>query len=287
MLQNFDIYFPVQLWKSRAGNYWRLQPPLLGFKDEYRFSPRFGTMSPEEFDDAWVLETTLWTMNPKYYLYLNRGFACVVVRQNNIRFPFESEKVSIFRSAQYLYSSIDEFKNSFAFCVYAYPIPGTRLLYIKNSALGTNPIMTLVFCAGGECPVEPGLLFLPNDENKQVSCYDIVSNNYNLFLYVFPERPLGKFFRLTSTGVCVPSTREEDFPTFYDCMRKSVEDRVLPVNTFLGSTVPELQQVMYTYPRVSMGHVLNVWPACFCFLSAVLVLLWLANNTQWRRTQRP
>lgn len=289
MLQNFDVYFPVQLWISRDASHYRLQPPLLGFKDEYRFSPRFwddvsgasllGTEDHEKLEAYWTLHTTLWGFNGKYSPSLNRGFATVAVLNNNATFPLETEKVSVFRNGSSFYSSWEAYTNSFGFAVYSYPVPGTRLLYVHNDRT-TLRILFLVLCGKDGCPTLPDYRFLPNQDNKSVSCYDIAWDNFNLFFYVFPEKPRGPFFRLTETGLCVPSEHETDHKSMLECIHASAGMRVLPKNIFTGSPLSEMQQVMYTYPLPSTTLPMvvgGVTASVFCFLVSLVVLLLVAR----------
>ena len=292
MLQNFDIYFPVQLWISRDDNSnngspmqqkYRLQPPLLGTKDEYRFHARFWDdlsnitdAEKQRLETNWKLHTTLWGFNGKYSPSLNRGFVTVAVLNNNTAYPLETEQVSVFRNGNSFYSSWETFTNSFGFTVYSYPVPGTRLLYVHNDQ-STLRMIRLVFCDKDECPTLPEYPFLPNQDNKRVSCYDLFWNNLNLFFYVFPEKPRGQFFRLTETGFCVPSENSGDNKSMLECIQASVSMRLLPSNVFTGSSQPELQQVMYTYPVSPVSPYTTVrWmmatASIFCFLLSLILL---------------
>ena len=258
LLQNFDIYFPVQLWESRDGTRYRLEPPLLGYKDEYRWNPYFwpSTVSDDthrELEAYWKLRATVWGFNSKYSPSLNRGFVVLAVQNTMKQFPYATEKISVFRNSYAFYSSDDVYHNSFGVATYAYPLPGTRLLYIQNDSRDQRPLK-IVLCNDSnnndkeECPDVPELAFLPRHANKRISCYDIVWDNFNLFLYVFPELPRGQFFRLTPTGLCVPSEKETDHKSMLECIQHSAAMRVLPNNISTGSPLAELQQVMYSYP---------------------------------------
>ena len=284
VLQNFDVYFPVQLWVSvfQEKKKYRFVAPLLGFPHEYRFHPHFWdalSLSPSEKADMekyWTLQATIWAFHPKYYLYLNRGFATVAINNENQHFPFSTFKISVFRNASTFYSSSKAFKDSFAFVVYSYPVPGTRLLYVhNNSDLDQSTLQIVLFeNEGTSLSTEQEPNFLPRPANKNISCYDIQWDNYNFFFYVFLEKPSGQYFRLTSTALCVPSQEEKDHKSMLECIQKSVEQRVLPGNTFFGSPLTELQQVMYTYPAStsSSNHHGGVLSMTFVFLMSLLIL---------------
>lgn len=283
MEQNFNVYFPIQLWVSRDATQYRLEPPLLGFKDEYRFHPHFWDalsipdQDKEKLESYWMLKETLWGWNGKYSPSFHRGFATVAVLQKNDEYPFPTAKISIFRNGNVFYSSLDVYNNSFGFMAYTYPVPGTRLFYVQNNS-SDEKILEITYCRDEKgCPPSSNNFFLPNHANKNVSCYDIIWDNYNLFLYLFPEKPRGQYFRLTSTGLCVPSEKETDHPSMLECMKQSAGMRVLPKNIGTGSPLSELQQVMYTYP-VARGSTVGgdfVWISVFCFLMSLLLLLFL------------
>jgi len=257
MLQNFDLYFPVQLWVSRDGARYRLEPPLLGSRDEFTWHPHFwdAFSAPqhehEQLASYWSLRTTVWGFNAKYSPSLHRGFAPIAVLNNNLQFPFATEKVSVFRTSNVFYSSWEVYKNSFGFVAYVYPVPGTRLLYVQNDSSNNQRLLQMVLCGDKdteECPEGDGANFLPRHANKHVSCYDMMWDKLNLFLYVFLEKPRGLFFRRTSTGLCVPSEKDTDHKSMLACMQDSAAMRVLPNNVSTGSPLTELQEVMYSYP---------------------------------------
>ena len=293
MLQNFDVYFPVQLWVSRDGKRYRLEPPLLGSRDNFTWHPHFwDVLSPflsarqhEQLASYWSLRTTVWGFNAKY-LSLHRGFVPVAVLNNNHQYPFATEKVSVFRTSNVFYSSWEVYKNSFGFVAYVYPVPGTRLLYVQNDS-SNQRLLQMVLCGDKdteECP-EEGTQFLPRHANKRVSCYDIMWDNYNLFLYVFLEKPRGLFFRRTPTGLCVPSEKDTDHKSMLACMQDSAAMRVLPNNVSTGSPLAELQQVMYSYPVPTKGcitHTGVVSGALFGFLLS-LVVVFLVLFCAWRK----
>jgi hypothetical protein len=282
LVQNFDVYFPVQRWVSSAHGV-RFQPPLLGYKQEYRFNEVFWpSHEHERMKTVWALETVFWAINPKYYLYANRGMMTVRVRQDTA-FPFASIEADVFTDPLSVYKTLDIFENSFSFCAYSYPVRGTHLLYMHTRS-SDDALLYTEYCSEKEgCPpVASGYHFLPNKANKDVSCYDLRVSNINLFLYVFPERPRGEYFRLTTEGLCVPSSAEGDFPSFFDCMTRGVQSRMLPSNLFTGSTNPALQTVMNTFPRNDHAR-LGFGPALWLLL-IVSVLLLLVQLQRWRPT---
>lgn len=289
-VQNYDIYFPVQVWASSDGSTFRFQPPLLGFRDEYRFSPRFWDsleVTAEEavrMETTWTLTTTFWAFNPKYALYLNRGMTTMVILQNT-SFPFQSLTAYPFRSSLAVFGTMDIFLHSFGFGVYNYAVPGTSLLYLRL-VLFRLEIEKVLLCPNHECPVLPDYNFLPNRHNNDtVSSSDILTHDTNFFLFVFPSRPTGQYFRLTSQGLCVPSDRPKDFNCFYDCMRHGAESRVVPTNIYTGSTIPELQQVMYSFPtdpHVNRPYAMLWLPLTLFLLVSIVVLFALLRPVSRR-----
>lgn len=283
LVQNFDVYFPVQMWVSGHGDV-RFQPPLLGYKQEYRFHDVFwSNQEHDRMKSLWKLQKTFWAINPKYFLYANRGMMTVRVHQDTA-FPFASIEADVFTDPLSVYKNLDIFENSFSFCAYSYPVKGTRLLYMHTRS-SDDALLYTEFCSEKEgCrPVAPGYHFLPNKPNKDVSCYDLRVSNINLFLYVFPERPSGEYFRLTTEGLCVPSSVESDFPSFFDCMTRGVQGRMLPSNLFTGSTNPALQTVMNTFPHHENART-GFGPALW-LLFIVSILLLILQIQRWLSTR--
>ena len=282
LVQNFNVYFPVQMWVSGNGAV-RFQPPLLGYKQAYRFDDVFWpSHEHDRMSTLWKLHKTFWAINPKYFLYANRGMMTLRIRQDTA-FPFASIEADVFTDPLSVYKNLEIFEHSFSFCAYSYPVKGTRLLYMHTKS-SNDALLYAAFCSEKDgCPVLPGYRFLPHQTNKDVSCYDLRVSNINLFLYVFPEHPSGRYFRLTTEGLCVPSSAESDFPSFFDCMTHGVQSRVLPNNLFTGSTNPALQTVMNTFPRHENARI-GFGPALWLLL-LISVLLLVIQIQRWRATR--
>jgi hypothetical protein len=287
--QNYDIYFPIQLWTFHDGTKYRFQPPLLGYTDEYRFLPFFwddlslSSQHVAELQSQWTLRHTFWAYNPKYHLSMNRGMNTVLILQNNKEFPYASQQVKAYRDDTSIFENMETYANSFGFCVYTYPVPTTSLLYVQVQ-LFTTEIIKVVLCDGKTCPVLSRYAFLPNATNNEtVPCTEILVHDTNVFWYVFSKRPSGHYFRLTSQQLCVPSDDPRDFPSFFDCMRQGVSSRVNPSNIFTGSTIPELQQVMYTFPNsndASWMYGLVQWPLIFLGLMSLVMVYGIGQRYQ-------
>lgn len=260
--ENYDIYFPVQLWVSIHGRY-RLQPPLLGIANSYKF-PSFFWHDPSSFSQEpdpsrlfispelnlqlqkeWFLQSTFWAWNPNSGPYLNRGFFSIMISQRR-EAPFDSQFVFTTDGPLPVFSdtALSFPYQVFSFFVYSFMIRDCSLLFIQHREDSLN-----IRLCHGECPVEKDLPFLPSHEGKHISCYHLYKNDRGLFAYVFPKRPIGKFFRLTTENICIPSSDPSDYPCFFDCMTASLSPRVLSDNVYTESSNQALQTVMYTFPK--------------------------------------
>lgn len=247
--QNYDIYFPVQIWISTSGRF-RLEPPLLGTVDTYDFAPFFWhNVPPDEkrrLEKEWRLWRTFWAFNPKAVLMMNRGFNSVTIRQRQT-FPYDSMSFTTTTDPFGIFQTEMQY-SLFSFIVYTVKLPITWLLYIQTR----NDSLYLRLCHPTQgCEYENDSPFLPSFEAKKISCYDLHGDKMGFFCYVFENRPLGRYFKCTSENMCVPSQDSRDFPCFFDCMKASLTPRVLSDNIYTMSSNQALQTVMYTFPKVS------------------------------------
>lgn len=271
ILQNFDFYFPIRLWRS-SESYWRFEAPLLGDAHEYRFptyfwDPWMSTDDPdyEKMKDFWEIETIFWAFNPNYALSLNRGFVMVQVLQQ-YSFPHPSQACDVFLTPLTVFRNTIIFERSFGFGAYAFSVIDTNLLYIHVDS-EKKRLLKVVFCQENECPYSQEYNFLPSFQSKSVPFYDIRTSNLNYFFYVFREKPRGQYFRLSTEGICLPSESKHDFMSFHDCMLKSISEQGLRTNIYTQSGKPSLQSIMYTYPPP-----VHIVPSSMLLLSIILFL---------------
>ena len=250
--QNYDVYFPVQLWVSKTGLF-RFQPPLLGIPDRYEFSQFFwDTLShtPDErqrLAQEWFVSYVFWAFNPKIVLTLNRGFHSVLIQQRNT-FPFDSISFTTTTDPYEIFQTETQQSLLFSFIVYTVKIPTTWLLFMEKQ---TTTLCVRLCDPNKGCPYESHLPFLPSHEAKNISCYDLFGGERGFFCYVFPKRPTGTYFRLTSENICAPSDNTRDYICYNDCMKASLSPRVLSNNVYTMSCNQALETVMYTFPETS------------------------------------
>lgn len=289
-LQNYNVYFPIQLWESRTGSY-RLQPPRLGQRDSYLFLPVFwqnmritDPHRKEELTDQWSIKTTFWAGNPKYHYLFNRGFVTLTMVQNPV-FPFETRKIEILNSPVTLFQDEIDWQNIFGFSAYTVPVPTTVLLYVNNDERSQTLVLRYCEDRTKGCAPDPLYPFLPSLSTKNLSCYELFNQKNAIYLYVFPNEPRGQYFRLTSENICVPSTSPRDFWCLSDCVKASVAPRFNTNDITIQSSPDALQTAMYTYPK-PQGHdlffVFRQFLPCFgVFFLVLLVVLLCATRRRF------
>jgi len=262
--QIFSLYFPIQLWRAHDGRV-RLQPPNLLASDTktYTFTETFWPIDVDQKDKletTWSLETTFWGFHPKYFMEFSRGFVTLVASQNTV-FPFETKTVDVYDLSTDIFQDETSFLGSFGFIAYAYPIPGTALLYLRTNGVREHLLQQTVLCPLDQgCPVDTGYSELPS-RGQTVPYYDVGISGVSLFVYVFTQKPVGEYFKLNGEGLCLPSSDPRDFPSIRECMHASLKNKVLWYRAFTQTNNKDLQQVMLTYPIRLLHPALRVWIA--------------------------
>jgi hypothetical protein len=276
--QNYDMYFPVQVWISTSGRF-RLEPPLLGTRDTYEFAPFFWhNVAPNEkprLEKEWRLWRTFWAFNPKSVLMMNRGLNSITIQQRT-SFPYDSMSFTTTTDPFQIFDSENQ-HSLFSFIVYIVKIPTSWLLFLKKQ----NDLLEIRFCHPTEgCQYESDFPFLPSFEAKKISCYDLHGDKEGFFCYIFDTRPCGRYFECTSENLCIPSNNSRDFPCFFDCMKASLVPRVLSDNTYTLSSNRALQTVMYTFPKVSSSSPLERLDFIAVILGFFMTCIFLISVSQ-------
>lgn len=288
-IQNFDVYFPVQLWTDDQDRF-RLEPPMTT-GDAYKFHPTFWeplALRDEEklrLKELWTLKATFWAFNPRYHLLLGRGFTTIVCMQST-RFPYETWNAGVYNKSISVFNNRDRLRNSFGFVAYAYPFPGTVLLLLhKEGRRLQDKLRRVVLCGRGGCAPDPDLNFLPTKEAPVVSCYDLKWSFMNVFVYVFLDKPTGQYFRLNGENVCLPSSNPSDFASMRDCVVEGYRDKVLYLRSYTQTDNEALNQVMLTYPKQKNTRGGDLWLP-FVLLFFMCVIFGIIMLYRWRYRQQ-
>ena len=273
---NFDTFFPIQIWEFKEQGLYRFQPPRLGFDTTYEFYDHFIDSIPAvPTDEAsyvrknWRLRATFWAFNPRYALYLSRGFVWLFVQQQDV-FPFSSKKIGYIQEFDL---SIDQIYTGLSLVAYIYNIPDTRLLFISSNF--NLDLMDALFLDDKDDPLIDFYNFLPAKKNKDIPFYKLNNSFYrNYLLYVYEERPRELYWGSNSENLCYPSANSGDYMTIFECLKNNVS-RLAFDNLYLESNYDPVNLVMGGSKKKSVNLIL-IFIFIFCiFLFSIFALIYI------------
>lgn len=274
---NYSIYFPVQLWvyEKDGSSKYRLQPPRED-RHQYEFYPHFldsygTTMIDPELKKLWHLRSTFWGINIHYQPYLRRGMLYTLITQND-EHPFESSYIAY--SIMEMRPSSEKLEK-FMFGHYKYPVQGTMLLYVSAKIHDQKIIDVLLLDDEQNRAKEKNKKynFLPLQENKDIPFYEIFAYDLSLFLFVFPEKPKGIYWKSTQENICIPSTNPNDYPTAIGCAYDN-NDKIYPKDIFLESNNKPFFTILHDIPPEKTSRLTFILIISILLLSIISLWLW-------------
>jgi hypothetical protein len=268
---NYDIFFPIQIYRFQS--HIRLECPSLQLStpQEYIFHPHFMDGIPDLSDDEreklkrdWVYDRTIWTFNPKYAFHASKATGWILVIQENTHSPYATSNIFVAQSKVPAKISL---VNAFVFGFYIYPIPDTFLCFMSID----NKTYRLL-----------DMQYSDHEHNtissyKDAPFYDIPFYDKHVFAYVFHQKPTGKYWS-TWNQICVPTTSPHGFKTLSECLHHSIDD-MHNRSTYLGDPLTDMTSFFTTRSSVSI-LVLSI----AIIGSAIAILLLLVLVIQRRRS---
>jgi len=275
---NYNVFFPVQIWKHQMTKHFRFQPPLLGFDKDYSFPSHFiDTINMEDFAKKkeykkdWKLVRLIWGFNPKYYVYSGRGIGWIIIFQEKNQ-PYASTFSTYYSSINYIPEQTDiDLNNDFIFFYYLFTIPGTELLFVSYDNRSRINDVILIDEEGESDTSNEIYNFLPFRKNKDIPFYDILWFGKHCFMNIYTAKPNELFWKSNSESICFPTSDPNAFPTFLECNYFHV-NKTKNRSTYLQDTQRQINDIM-TYESFFSRYQLIIFYFCVCIFLLLFLLL--------------
>ena len=262
---NYDIFFPMQLYKNQDCKKYRIEPPSLTLTTpyDYHFDNHFlenvDTPERDKYIKEWKYYRTIWVLNPKYEFFMLPGVIWCFVNQNTDP-PFETKTISTqsFNLSANLLSQ-------FIFGSMIMPIPDTVLacFYLDKDEV----LIKIVLLDEADDYQDDTTNILPLKRNKDIPFYDLFSNYSHRYLYVYSEKPSFNNW-ISKNNICIPS---EHGSSYFECLQKSV-DKMKNRHTYLHDPLIPLTTYFDRMSNKPDKRIISMW-----ILVAIigLLVLWL------------
>lgn len=260
---NYNVFFPIQLYKNEHLKKFRITPPSLSLTTpyDYRFESHFiddiETTEREKYRKEWKYYRTIWVLNPKYEFFMLPGVIWCLVTQNTDA-PYETKFISTD------YFNLSDKKYQFIFGSMINPVPDTVLacFYLDNKEILTNIVLM------DENTEDITTNILPFKKNKDIPFYNLFSDYSHRYFYVYTEEPTSTYWKIKN-NICVPE--KDGYASYFDCLNASV-DQMRNRQTYLHDPLIPLTTYFSDVNNKPDVRIISVW---ILIVIIGLLLLWL------------